>query len=290
MTIAPDPCETRDYARCIRASKKVRWDIDTDVLRGRSLSCSQKFLPDGLSFVGEMDWLDAAERRLMSQIQGRTYANMFGLVERYIGAKILEIGADYALGDQVALEALVRFSDEEIKHQELFRRLEAMAAQAMAPGYVFGPDPNGVAQAVLSKSTWAVLALTCHIELFTQAHYKQSLEADANVSEVYRDVFMFHWREECQHAVLDELEWRREDARLSDDERDAAVDDLIALVGAVDNGAQSLPVAVHRLGRAAPALLGRPGGARQRVAAGANWRGSRTAAHVGLKRQPVSRR
>jgi hypothetical protein len=162
-----------------------------------------------------------------------------------------------------------------------------MAAQAMAPGYLFGPDPNGVAQAVLSTSTWAVLALTCHIELFTQAHYKQSLEADANVSEVYRDVFMFHWREECQHAVL---EWRREDARLSDDERDAAVDDLIALVGAIDNGAQSLPPAVHRLGRAAPALLGRPGGARQRVVAGANGRGSRTAARVGLKRQPVSRR
>jgi hypothetical protein len=47
-------------------------------------------------------------------------------------------------------------------------------------------------------------------------------------------VFLYHWREESQHAIIDELEWRREDARLTDAERDAAVDDLIALVAAVD--------------------------------------------------------
>ncbi len=41
--------------------------------------------------------------------------------------------------------------------------------------------------------------------------------------------------------MLDELEWTAEHARLSASERDAAVDDLIALVGAVDGliGAQS---------------------------------------------------
>ena len=35
-------------------------------------------------------------------------------------------------------------------------------------------------------------------------------------------------------AILDELEWKREDARISIRERDQGVDDLIALVGAVD--------------------------------------------------------
>jgi hypothetical protein len=51
---------------------------------------------------------------------------------------------------------------------------------------------------------------------------------------LYKDVFLFHWREESQHAVLDELEWRRENERLSEGERDQAVDDLIDLVVAVD--------------------------------------------------------
>jgi hypothetical protein len=45
---------------------------------------------------------------------------------------------------------------------------------------------------------------------------------------------MYHWREESQHAILDELEWAREDAKLSDAERDQGVTDLIELVGAVD--------------------------------------------------------
>jgi len=222
------------YAKCIEVSKRIRWDIDRDVIRGRRFDFSRKFLPDGISKVNELDFLTTDERRQLSQVQGRTYANMFGLVERFIGAKILEVSREHWLGDQVKLEALVRFTDEELKHQELFRRIERMAAEDMPAGYTFLPQPNDVASVVLGKSTWSVLGLTCFIELFTQAHYRSSIEPDANLSELYKDVFFFHWREESQHAILDELEWRRENANLSAAERDQAVDDLIALVAAVD--------------------------------------------------------
>jgi len=222
------------YARCIEASKRIRWDIDKDVIRGRSFDFQHKFLPDNLSLVHELEFLDHADQRFLSQVQGRTYANIFGLVERYINAKVLQVSQRHALGDQVALEALIRFSEEELKHQELFRRIERMTAAGMPPGYTLVADPDEVAQVVLSKSTWAVLGLTCHIELFTQQHYKQSIQPCAGLSELYRDVFLYHWKEESQHAILDELEWRAEDARLSDAERDQAVGDLIALVGAVD--------------------------------------------------------
>ena len=63
--------------------------------------------------------------------------------------------------------------------RRLFRRLGAMMAADMPAGYRFLPDPNEVARDVLSKSTWAVLALTCHIELFMQAHYRASIDPDA---------------------------------------------------------------------------------------------------------------
>ncbi|GAB3371355.1 hypothetical protein GCM10027431_20100 [Lysobacter rhizosphaerae] len=222
------------YAKCIEVSKRVRWEIDRDVIRDRQFDFDNKFLPDGLSLLDRSILKNSDERRLMSQIQGRSYANIFGLVERFINAKVLELSRDHWLGDQVALEALIRFSDEELKHQELFRRIETMIAAAMPAGYRSAADPNAVAQVVLGKSTWAVLGLTCHIELFTQAHYRQSIEPDASLSALYKDVFLFHWREESQHAILDELEWRRIDAQLSPAQRDAAVDDLIALVGAVD--------------------------------------------------------
>jgi hypothetical protein len=227
------------YAKCIEASKRIRWDIDADVVRERQFDFSKKFLPDGLSHVEKLKFLNAAEQRFLSQIQGRTYANMFGLVERFIGAKMLEISRRHWFGDQVALEALVRFSDEELKHQALFRRIEAMIAEDMEPGYTFAPEPNAVASAVMAASTWAVLALTCHIELFTQVHYRQSIEKDADLCEIYKDVFLYHWREESQHAIVDELEWVSENQRITADQRDKAVDDLIGLVMAVDGIVQA---------------------------------------------------
>jgi hypothetical protein len=231
------------FASCIAGSKRVRWDIETDVVRGRSFDRANKFLPDGLTLARRLEFLSPAEKIYLSQVQGRTYANMFGLVERFIGAKVLELSRDYWLGDQVALEALVRFGDEELKHQALFRRVEAMLGEVMPSGYSFAWEPNAVAAAVLSKSSWAVLALTLHIELFTQSHYRESIREDANLSELYKDIFLFHWKEECQHAIMDELEWRRVDAGTSPAARDRAVDELIQLVGAVDAIVQAQAVA-----------------------------------------------
>ena len=222
------------YAKCIEVSKRVRWDIDNDVIRGRKFDFSQKFLPDGISKVDKLDFLTDDEKRLLSQIQGRTYANMFGFVERFITAKVLETTRDHWLGDQTALEALIRFSDEELKHQELFRRIEAMMADGMPEGYKFLPDPDEVAAAVLKNSTWAVLALILEIELFTQEHYKKSIEPENNLSDLFKDIFLFHWKEETTHAMMDEMEWPREDNKLSANERDRGIDELIAIVADVD--------------------------------------------------------
>ena len=222
------------YARCVQTSKRVRWDIDDDVIRGRRFDTAHKFLPDGLSLADAFTTLSADEKRFVSQIQGRTYANIFGLVERFINAKVLELSEHHWFGDQVALEALVRFSDEELKHQALFRRIDAMIGDVLPDGYRFDIDPNAVAHAVLGKSTWAVLALTLDIELFTQLHYRKSIDPDTQLSELFKDVFLYHWKEESQHAILDELEWVRHDAGLVAEQRDKAVDGFIELVAAVD--------------------------------------------------------
>jgi hypothetical protein len=236
--LAEHGINTERYAKCVANSKRIRFDIDRDVIRGRSFDFAKRFLPDGLSGVDRLDFLTANERRLLSQIQARTYANIFGMVERFIAAKVLEVSSDHWLGDQNALEALVRFGDEEIKHQELFRRTERMCGEGMPEGYMFVPDPNGVASAVLTKSTWAVLVLTCHIELFVRAHYRESIGADECSSELWKDVFLYHWREESQHAIIDEMQCRREHMKLSAEQRDSAVTDLIDLIGAVDDVVQ----------------------------------------------------
>jgi hypothetical protein len=147
---------------------------------------------------------------------------------------MLDQGRAHVFDDQLALEALVRFSNDEIKHQELFRRMETMIAAQLPAGYRQVADPNDVARAVLAASTWSVLALTCHIELFVQTHYSQSIAPREDLCPLFKDVFKFHWKDESRHVVIDELEWKAEHAKCSPAERDQAVNDLIALVAAVD--------------------------------------------------------
>jgi hypothetical protein len=225
---------TPRYARAVEASKRVRWELESDVIRGRSFDLAHKFMPDGLSLVGTLPFLSERERIFFSQVQGRTYANLFALVERWVNASVLGLSKRHLFGDQVALEALVRFSDEELKHQALFRRIEELAGQVMPDGYQFALDANQVAPVVLGKPSWSVLALTFLIELYTQAHYKQSIAPDEQLSPLFRDVYRFHWLEESQHALVDELEWLAEDGRSDESTRIEGVTGLIDLVGALD--------------------------------------------------------
>lgn len=93
---------TPRYARAIEAPKRIRWEIERDVIRGRRFDFSRNFLPAGLSRVNALTFLDGGERRLLSQIQGRSYVNIFGLIERFIAAKVMEVSRDHWLSDQVA--------------------------------------------------------------------------------------------------------------------------------------------------------------------------------------------
>ena len=154
MQALATPLPVDRYAKVIEVSRRIRWDIDRDVIRDRTFDLAHKFLPDSLSLVQQLPFLSARDKLLYGQVQGRTYANMFGLVERFIGAKVLELSRGHALGDQAAMEALVRFTDEELKHQALFHRIEALVARGMPAGYRFVPQPNDVAMFVLARSTW----------------------------------------------------------------------------------------------------------------------------------------
>ena len=187
----------------------------------------------------------------MSQVQGRTYAYIFGLVERFIGAKMLELSGRHWLGDQIALEALVRFSDEELKHQELFRRIEQMLEARMPAGYRRVADPNDVARAVLGKQHLVGAGADLpHRAVHAERTTSRASSRRPTLSPLLKDVFMYHWMEEAQHAMLDELEWVREDRRLTMRQKEQAVDDLIALVGAVDGILQAQAAADARLLRA----------------------------------------
>jgi len=226
--------DTVRYARCIDASKRVRWDIDRDVIRGRRLDFGTAFMPIGMTRCDELPFLDTHDARFLSHVQARTYANMFAWVEHLIAARTLERFRAYARHDPVAGEALVRLVDEASKHEALFRRLESMAAADMPPGYAFLPSPDALHGIAAAESDWAVLALILEVELSAQAHYRASIEPDPGLSALWKDVLLFHWKEASQHAVIGELQWRRLDARGDDAQRDAGVGELIELLRAID--------------------------------------------------------
>lgn len=181
---------TARYAQVVRISKKSEWQIDRDLLQDREFDFNRNFLPAGLSRVDTIPYLTSRDSRLLSQIQGRTYAYIFGLVERFISAKMMDQGRAHALDDQNAMEALVRFTNDELKHQELFRRVEQLIGEKMPMGYRQVANASDVARAVLAASTWSVLALTCHIELFVQSHYVESIVTTADLCPLFKDVFM----------------------------------------------------------------------------------------------------
>ena len=129
---------TQQYASCVEASKRVRWDIDRDVIRGRTFEMDRKLLPDSISGIQRFEFLDPQEARLLSQIQGRTYANMFGLVERFINCKVLELSQDHCAGDQVALvaavEEILRIDDPFVSNRRVATRPVSLGGADMEEG------------------------------------------------------------------------------------------------------------------------------------------------------------
>lgn len=59
MHVAHDVVDTSRYAKCVKVSKRVRFDIERNVVRGRTFDVSTKFLPDGLSKGNELPFLTA---------------------------------------------------------------------------------------------------------------------------------------------------------------------------------------------------------------------------------------
>jgi len=239
MTTTPLEASAR-YAKCIEASRRVRWEIERDVIRGRRFDPDKAFLPENLSRVGELAFLTGAERRRLSQVQGRTYAGLFGLIEHGVAVTTRQLSQRRASGDPLAAEALACCIDEGLKHRALFRRLAQLAAGGLPEGHALVADADALARLVPVHSPWAALALMFGFEILALAHYRASLEGadehegQAALDPLWKDVFLSHWKEAAQHAILGELEWRAEHARLDAQQRERGVHDLVSLVAALD--------------------------------------------------------
>ncbi len=221
------------FGNVLENSKKVAWQED-EVLSGRRFDLSKRFLPDRLSGVDAIACLDDDEKRMLNQIMGNAYCHLFAFVEEFIVPTVTEEVLQNPYGDEVRQRSLLRFSEEELKHQEMFRRsIDLFTEQFGAtPGLI--PGREAVAEVVRSKSDLAVLLLINIIEWFVQVHYTEHVRGKTDLDDLFRDLLRHHWLDEAQHAKIDTMLIAEmvEDMPLA--QREAAIDEVLELGGAID--------------------------------------------------------
>ncbi len=221
------------YQECLDVSKRVSW-LEDNVLANKNFDFSKRFLPNRLSGVDDIGCLNDTEKLQMNQIMGNAYCHIFAFVEEFIIPTVAEEALKDVYGDEVRARSLLRFAEEEFKHQELFRRSVVLFGQGFGIECGLIPGREEVAEVVRSKSKLAVMLLTAIIEWFTQLHYIEHVRDDSGLDALFRDLLRFHWLEESQHAKMDTLLIGEVAEELTLEEREAAVDEVLELGGAID--------------------------------------------------------
>ena len=127
------------YQECLDISKRVSW-LEDDVLADKNFDFSKRFLPNRLTGVDEIGCLNDNEKLLLNQIMGNGYCHLFAFVEEFIIPTVTEEAMKDVYGDEIRARSLLRFAEEELKHQELFRRSVELFGQGF--GAECEPDPR----------------------------------------------------------------------------------------------------------------------------------------------------
>ena len=114
---------THDYGYdvCLQGSVKRAWTVD-DCFRGRDFDFDRPFLPERIAGVNPIGCLGDDEKLLLNQIRGNSYCHIFAFVEEYIVPLVMDRARADVYGDETRLWSLLRFAEEEVKHQEMLRR------------------------------------------------------------------------------------------------------------------------------------------------------------------------
>src|SRR6185436_11729445 len=193
------------YRDVIRNSIKVCWQLDDLLPEDTVLDLSRPHLPEAIARAAAFDVLAEREQLALNHLRSHGYTNLFAFVEEYVIAQAVHHAEAELFGDHEALRALLRFAEEELKHQQMFSRYcAAFKAAFRGPCEVLGSAAE-VANVILGKSSMAVMLTTLHLEIMTQQHYTDSIR-DQSSDPLFVSLLKHHWLEEAQHSKIDMLE------------------------------------------------------------------------------------
>jgi hypothetical protein len=184
--------------------------------------------------VDDIACLSGGEKLKLNQIMGNAYCHLFAYIEEYIIPQALEAAQRDIYGEETRLRALIRFAEDESKHQALFRRSIALFEEGFGTRCGLIPGREEVAKVVLGKSRLCSYLLTSMVEWLTQLHYLEHVRDRNELDGLFRDLVKYHWMDEAQHAKIDSLLIDELTKEISAADREKAVDELLDLGGAVD--------------------------------------------------------
>ncbi len=198
--------------------------------RDRTLDYSMPFLPAGLSLVDEAAFLSPGDRRTLSQVQARTHAAVAGALERITGAALLGARGDRRLGQPPDIDARLRVAGAKLRRRERLRELEDAMARDMPPGHA--SRIGAFVQRALLAGTWASLALALLHEHSHLAHRHAFEAAREPTCPAWREAVVPHPLD-ATHALAAAREFAHAQAELEPARRDAALDEFLGLVSAL---------------------------------------------------------
>ena len=174
------------------------------------------------------------ERVALDLIRNAAGHDLAAVIRRLAGAEILRIGRDCGLGDQAALEALIRSNAEDAPDRPVIFWFERAMSERDEPQERLHWPPVDASSLSLGKRIWAVMALSLHLEPFATAHVPRDLVGDPARARAFKDVLLSGWRAEIHHTLLDELTTASRATATALIASDLAVDRLVLHASCLD--------------------------------------------------------
>jgi hypothetical protein len=191
--------------------------------------------------IQALEFLTDHDQLTLNHCRAFSYAHLNGNYEEFIPLHLTGIVQQDWHDDRAHLRALWRFGEEEMKHQQLFRRTEMVLDDSC--GHPFGRyfDDDKVRVTAFTKAALAYpplprFLLLLAFEFGTRRHYVESIQAhtEASGNPLYVDVLKAHWLEEAQHVKADMLDVAQLAHELSPEELSEAFDQVVSIGSLVD--------------------------------------------------------
>src|SRR5688572_6639295 len=109
-----------DYGKVVELSERVAWRLNDVFPEGISLDFSKAFMPNAMFVGNALTCLNDKEKLKLNQIFGNSYRYLFYFVEAYIIDMAMRHAEAELYGHDDNLRAMLRFAEEEVKHQQMF--------------------------------------------------------------------------------------------------------------------------------------------------------------------------